>query len=395
MNQTRTTIACLLFGLFLTLGNPLVAQYSFTIEKDHPATPVKDQHRTGTCWSFAMASFLESELLRTGHGEHDLSEMFFVRKAYELKADYYVRKHGKTNFGNGGLAMDVLHVWKKFGALPEEFYTGSTWGNSLPVHGEMDALLKSYVETVVTHPTGSLSPVWKRGFEGILDAYLGPVPEAVDTEEAWTDARSYADATGLDPSDYISLTSFTHHPFYSDFILEIPDNWLWSSVYNIPLDELMEVLDGALEGGYTLCWDADVGETGYGWDKGIAMLPVYDEGSLEEPAAREWERLTSRQKRKEFYDFFQPEKELEVTQEKRQRWFDDYTTTDDHLMHITGWATGQDGKKYYRVKNSWGSEDHIYGGFHYVSENYMKGKTIFLMVHKDALPLEMIKKLGL
>jgi bleomycin hydrolase len=358
-----------LAGLLIT-GAGLLAQqqetsekpqeYQFTVEKSIPVTPVKDQHRSGTCWCFATTSFIEAELIRTGKGELDLSEMYYVRRAYELKADKYVRMHGRTNFGKGGLAMDLIRLWREFGALPESAYNCPAIADSLPVHGEMDAVLRGYVDQVITNPDRCLSPVWKEGFKGILDAYLGEVPESFLWNGKEESPRSFADALGLNPDDYVAIGSFTHHPFYESFILEVPDNWLWASIMNLPLDEMMAVLDHAIETGYTACWDADNGEAGFDWESGVARLP-----------------------------------NPEITQELRQKWFDNYQTTDEHLMHITGAATDRNGNRFYLVKNSWGTGDHIYQGYLYVSENYMRAKTIFFMVHRDALPPAIADRLNL
>jgi len=340
--------------------------YRFTIEKEIPSTPVKDQHRSGTCWSYATVSFIESELLRTGKGTCDLSEMFFVREAFLMKADKYVRMHGKNNFGSGGLAMDVLNIWRSKGMVPQEAFTGLTTGDSLPVHGEMDAVLRGYMEQVIKNPNRELSPVWKKGFEGILDAYLGPFPAIFTHGGASYTPGSFADGLDLDPDDYVVLGSFTHQPFYRQFIIEIPDNWNWSSIWNVPLDEMMEILDNALEKGYTVCWDADVSEKGFDWKKGIALVP--SEGIAER---------------------------IFITQEVRQEGFDSYRTTDDHLMHITGLARDQDGNRFYLVKNSWGTADHLYDGFIYVSDPYLRAKTIFIMVHRDAIPASLKSRLDL
>jgi len=237
--------------------------YEFTMLSSVPATPVKDQHRSGTCWSYATVSFIESELLRTGKGEHDLSEMFFVRKAYEMKAEKYVRMHGKTNFGGGGLALDVMRIWKDFGILPNEHYDGSTTKDSLPVHGEMDGVLNAYVDAVIKNRNRELSTAWKIGYMGILDAYLGVVPEKFDYQGKSYTPASFGSSSDLNPDDYVAIGSFTHHPFYENFILEIPDNWIWGSIGNVPLDEMMGLLDHALKQGYSVCWDADVGERSY------------------------------------------------------------------------------------------------------------------------------------
>jgi bleomycin hydrolase len=360
--------------------------YEFIMVTSLPATPVKDQHRSGTCWSYASVSFIESELLRTGQGLYDLSEMFFVRKAYEMKAEKYVRLHGKGNFGAGGLALDVMHIWKEYGMLPDEIYNGVTTKDSLPVHGEMDAVLSAYMDAVIKNRNRELSAAWKVGYHGILDAYLGPVPKSFSWGGETMTPESFGKETGLNPDDYVSVGSYTHHPFYGKFLLEIPDNWIWGSIYNVPLDEMMELLDHALENGYTVCWDADVGERSYDWKKGIALMPSTEIEDLDGLERARWDELSEGEQQALFYDFSTPKKERSISQEDRQEMFDNYRTTDDHLMHITGIAKDQDGKKFYLVKNSWGTGSHIYKGYHYVSEAYMRAKTIFFMVHKEAVP---------
>ena len=312
--------------------------YHFTNQIMLPATPVKDQHRSGTCWSFATTSFIESELLRTGKGEYDLSEMFFVRKAYELKAEKYVRMHGKTNFEAGGLAMDVMYIWENYGIIPDEVYNGLTPGDSLPVHGEMDAVLSGYMAALIKNRNGKLTSVWEQGLNGILDAYLGPVPAQFKFRGKTYSPSSYGNSLGLDPADYVSIGSFSHHPFYEPFIIEIPDNWLWSSIQNVPLDEMMMVLDQALEKGYTVCWDADVGEKGYNWKRGVALQPSMEIGDLSGLERARWDELSENEQQALFYDFSTPRKERIITQENRQESFDNYQTTDDHLLHITGTA---------------------------------------------------------
>jgi bleomycin hydrolase len=403
--KTSIQVAALILITAMVTGTGLYGQekkaqevpegYSFTIEKSMPATWVKNQYRTGTCWSYASISFLESELLRTGKGAFDLSEMFFVRKAYEMKADKFVRMHGETNFGQGGLAMDVIHIWKEYGMLPNEAYDGLVLGDSLPVHGEMVGELRAYVDQVIKNPNRKLSPVWKQGFDGILDAYLGELPAEFGYGGHQYTPQSFAAELGLDPDDYVSIGSFTHHPFYEKFIIEIPDNWLWSSIENVPLDEMMAVLDNALEQGYTVCWDADVGERSYDWKKGLALMPSTEIEDLSGLERARWDELSDSEQQALFYDFSTRKQERSISQEDRQEMFNNYQTTDDHLMHITGIARDQDGKKFYLVKNSWGTGNHIYKGYHYVSEAYMRAKTIFFMVHKDAVPASTATKLGL
>jgi len=303
--------------------------------------------------------------------------------------------HGETNFSEGGLALDMIQMWKEFDMMPESAFPGNAQGDSLPVTGEMNSVLRGYVDGVIKNRNRSLTSVWKDGFGDILDAYIGELPEEFDYQGATYTPRSFADGTELNPDDYVAVGSFTHHPFYEPFILEIPDNWIWGSIQNVPLDEMMEILDRAIETGYSVCWDADVSEKGFSWKKGVALVPSTEIDDLSGLERSRWDELSEKEQQALFYDFSTPKKEKVINQDLRQKWFDNYQTSDDHLMHITGTATDQDGKNFYRVKNSWGTDNHIYEGYFYASESFMRAKTIFFMVHKDAIPSSLADKMGL
>ncbi len=355
--------------------------FHFTMIKEVGVTPVKNQSRTGTCWSFATSSFIESELLRMGKGEYDLSEMFNVRMTYPLKARNYVRLHGNAALGAGSLAQDVLRVIRNYGMVPEAVYDGKFVGESKHNHAEMDAVLKAALDAIVQNKGKKLSPAWPQAIEGILDAYLGKLPKQFEYQGKTYTPRSFADATGFNPDDYVELTSFTHHPFYSRFSIEAPDNWARNKSYNLPLDELMRVMDYAIEHGFTIDWDGDVSEKSFKHKKGTAILPV-----------KEWD---DRSKTEKDSICTHPEPEKEVTQELRQKMFDDYRSTDDHLMHVAGIAKDQNGARYFYTKNSWGVKESKYGGFVYMSEAYVRAKTISILVHKDAVPEDIAQKLKL
>lgn len=389
------TIALLMMAVIADNAYGQEQGYTFKDKIDIPVTSVKDQHRSGTCWSFASVSFLEAELIRVGKGEYDLSEMFLVRNCYQDKADKYVRMHGKTNFGGGGLAQDLIYVWKKYGLVPEEAYEGEVIGENGHVHGEMDAVLSGYMDAVLKNRNQKLSAGWKKGLNGILDAYLGEYPENFNYKGKQYTPVSFAKSLDINPDDYITVGSFSHHPFYKPFILEIPDNWGWNEINNVPIEEMIDILNNALAEGYTVCWDADMSDKGFDWKRGVALIPEQSIENLSGLERTRWDELSSREKQARMYDFSSPKIEKEITQEWRQENFDNYTTTDDHLMHITGSAIDQDGKTFYKVKNSWGTGSQIYKGYLYASEAYMKANTLFFMIHKDALPRDIAKKLGL
>lgn len=369
--------------------------YKFTIVKQLPATPVKNQYRSGTCWSYSAISFLESELLRMGKDTFDLSEMFCVRTCYSDKATMYIRWNGKHNFGGGGAAHDVTSVLHKYGLVPEVAYNGNTIGETNPVHGEMDGVLSAYVDAVLKNPNKKLTPVWHQGFNGILDAYLGKYPEKFNYKGAEYTPESFGKMLGLNADDYIEITSYTHHPFYSQFVIEIPDNWEMGTVYNLPMDEMMQVIDYSINNGYTIVWGADVSEKGFSWKNGVAVVPDRNAPEIAGMERDKWEKMSDSDKDKMLFKFEKPMPEKKITQEMRQTEFDNYQTTDDHGMHFTGIAKDQNGTKYYLVKNSWGTDGSPYKGYFYASEAYVKLKTMDVMVNKNAIPSDIRKKLGI
>ncbi len=394
-----------LLGLFiiLFLGSSILAQdeagkkeegYVFTLKKEVKTTPVKDQYRAGTCWSYSGLAFVEAELLRMGKAEFDLAELFVVRHTYNDKAEKYVRMHGELNFGGGGAFHDVFSVIKKYGIVPEEAYKGLNYGEPNHVHGELDAVLKGYVDAIIKNENKKLSTAWLKGYNGILDAYLGELPEEFTYEGKKYNPKSFSQSLGFNPDDYIDISSYTHHPFYEQFILEIPDNWAWEHVYNLPLDEMMQILDNAINNGYPVCWGADVSEKGFKWTKGFAVIPEEDRPDLDGLEREKWEKLSAREKESLLFTLDNPVPEKKITQELRQEAFDNYQTTDDHGMLICGIGTDQNGTKYYYVKNSW-AESNKYDGYFYASESFIRYKTMDIVVHKDAIPKDIKKKMGI
>ena len=357
--------------------------YQFTVVKELPITPVKNQYRSGTCWCFSTLSFLESEIIKAKGIKDpalypDFSEMFVVRKAYYDKAIKYVRLDGNLNFAAGSDFGDVLDVAKTYGLISQNDYSGLQYGYDLPVQAELDAVLKGYVSAVVKNPNQKLTKVWPKGVDGILDAYMGVIPE---------DKVIAPDALGIDLDDYIGFTSYTHHPFYTSFAMEVADNWRWTQSWNVPLDEFMAIIDNAIDKGYTVAWSGDVSETGF-TRTGLAIL--LDE-EVKATSGSDQERWVGKADEKPAEK--PAAKELQVTQELRQEMFDEKTSTDDHGMHLYGIAKDQNGVKYYMIKNSWGIIG-AYDGLWYMSENFVKGKTLNILVNKKAVPKDILKKIG-
>ena len=379
----------------LLLAMSVSAQtYEFTVTDSVAVTPVKNQASSGTCWCFATASFLESELLRKGKGEHDLSEMFIVRqKLLNQLNDNYLRR-GRGNIGQGSLSHTFLNAYNQVGIVPEEVYSGINYDSPRHNHGEMMAMLEAVAGVALK--AKKRSPQYDAMVKSVLDTYLGPLPETFTYRGKTYTPKSFAESLGINTSDYVELTSFTHHPYYESFELEVPDNWEHARQYNLPLDELMDVIDGALRSGYSVCWDGDVSERGFRFANGAAINPdVRDLSRYSAADSAVFAPLTEAQRLDSVMTFSRPYPEIVVTPEVRQEGFESFVTTDDHLMHLTGLAKDQIGTKYYVTKNSWGTDRNGFGGYLNMSESFVRAKTIYVMLHKDALPAALRKRLGI
>ena len=366
-------------------------EYEFTTVKENPVTSIKNQYRSGTCWCFSALSFIESEILRTKGVEVDLSEMFVVGKSYRDRAVKYVRLDGHLNFAAGSSFGDVLHVINDYGIVPQEAMPGFNYGTDKPEHFELDAALKGYVDAIKSNPNRKLSTAWLNGFDGIVEAYFGEYPETFVVDGAEYTPESYRDHLGINYDDYVNITSFTHHPFYEPFIIEVCDNWRWDSAYNLPMDEMMEVMYNAIDKGYTIAWGSDVSEKGFTRD-GLAVMPVEENKAVAGSDQERWVGKSAENPEEEVKAEL-PE-EMTITQEMRQDGYDRKTTTDDHGMHIYGLAKDQNGTQYFMVKNSWGDAGK-YKGIWYASDAFVRYKTLNIVVHKDALPKHIAKNLGI
>ena len=407
---SATAVAILLATAAFAQVKPTVQfpEYQFSVVKENPITSVKNQHRSGTCWVFSALGFVESEVIRINgitdpEKYPDFSEMFVVGKSYFERGVKYVRMDGHLGFSAGSEADDVLDVIRDYGIVPQAAMPGMNYGTELPVQAEFDAVLKGFIDAASKNPNRKLTTAWKRAFQGIIDAYLGESPEKFTVDGVEYTPASYRDALKFNPDDYVSLTSFTHHPFYTSFAIEVCDNWRGDVAYNIPIDEFMSVLENAVMNGYTVAWGSDVSEPGF-TRNGLAVLVNTEAkqtaGSDQErwvgPAADKPADKPSTKKdskKKEAKPEVKKPVEFDVTQESRQEEFDNKQTTDDHGMQIFGIATDQFGKKYYMVKNSWG-ETGKYKGIWYATENFVKAKSMDIVVHKDALPQALKDKIG-
>ncbi|WP_367868036.1 aminopeptidase C [Pedobacter sp. WC2423] len=353
--------------------------FKFTDVINLENTPVKNQGSSGTCWSYSTNSFLESEMIRMGKAPVALSEMFSARNVYVEKGKNYVRMHGAVSLGDGGALHDVINMYRKYGAVPQVNYTGLNYGTKINKLSEMGAITTGILEAVVKNKT--LTPNWEKAYTGAIDAYLGQVPEKFDYKgKSYTPQTFAKQVIGINPDDYVELSSFNDHPFYSKFTLLVQDNWSFDQVYNVKVNEITDIIDNALKNGYSVAWATDVSEKSFSYKNGVAYIPVkpYDEMNEQEKATM----------------FSEPKPEMEITQENRQLAFDNYETTDDHGMHIVGSAKDQNGKEYYIVKNSWGVTND-YKGYLYVTKNYVKYKTTAFLLNKGGIPAAIRKNLGI
>lgn len=368
----------------------------FTIVKENPITSVKDQNRSGTCWAYSTLSYFESEILKNTGKTYDLCESFVANKDYMDRAVQVVRYHGDMQFAQGGSAYDVYYVLKNYGICPEDAmpFPGSLYGDSLNNFNEFFSLLEPYVEGIATNKASKISAQWKVGFQGILDAYLGKCPENFTYEGKNYTPKSFASSLGLNMDDYVTITSYTHHPFYSQFVVEVQDNWRNPASYNLPMDEMMQIIDNAVMNGYTVAWGGDVSEPGFTRDGLAYMIDAKKMQSLQGSDMARWLGLSAAKRRNLIDSLGCNVPEVQPTQEMRQERFDNWELTDDHGMLIYGIAKDQNGKEYYMVKNSWG-EAGKYKGTWYMTKTFIAANTMDYMVNKNAIPANIRKKMGI
>ncbi|WP_163401212.1 aminopeptidase C [Flavobacterium fluviatile] len=367
-------------SLKLNASDKSKENFKFTEVINLGTTSVKLQGSSGTCWSYSTNSFLESEMIRLGKQPVELSQIFSARNVYVEKGKNYVRMHGAVNLGDGGSLHDVINMYKKYGTVPREVYNGLNYGTDKNKFAEMAALIEGVLTAVVKNPNGELTPSWEKAYASVIDSYLGKVPDNFTYKGKNYTPQSFAkEIVGINPDEYVEMSSFTSAPYYQKTVLAVPDNWSFDQVYNVKVNDMTDVIDNALKKGYTVAWATDVSEKSFSWKNGIAYV-----------STKKFEVMTAEEKADMFNG---PKAEPEITPEMRQAAFDNYQTTDDHGMHIIGLAKDQTGKEYYIVKNSWG-ETNDYKGFLFVTKNFVKYKTTALMVNKGGLPTEIAKKLG-
>jgi bleomycin hydrolase len=357
------------------------SKYRFNSLIDLERTKVKNQASSGTCWSYSTNSFLESEMMRMGKEPIELAPIFSAHCVYEDKAENYVRMHGSVAWGDGGSCHDVINMFAKYGAMPQDVYTGLHYGTTKNKFAEMQAILKSMLEAVVSNPNGHLTTSWRNAYDDVLDSYLGAIPETFQWDNQTYTPKSFArERVGIHPEDYVELSSFTTSPYYKKTMLMVPDNWSFDRVYNVKMDDLTDIIDHALNKGFTVAWATDVSEKYFSWKNGVAYVPE-----------KNYEDMDDSEKK---YMFDGPKYERIITPEMRQEAFDNYETTDDHGMHIVGMASDQNGRKYYIVKNSWGDKND-YKGYIYVTKAYVRYKTTAILLHKNGIPNELLNKMNM
>jgi len=355
-------------------------KYIFNDIIDLEHTSVRNQASSGTCWSYSTNSFLESEMMRMGKEPIELSQIFSAHCVYLEKAEAYVRMHGSVAWGDGGECHDVLNMYAKYGAIPQEIYTGLQYGTTKNKFAEMMAILKSMLDAVVSNPNGKLTPSWKKAYADVLNSYLGEVPGRFKFDNKWYTPKSFAEQrVGIHPEDYVEISSFISDPPYKKMMLMVPDNWSFQRVYNVPMEDLTDIIEYALNKGFTVAWATDVSEKSFSWKNGVAYVPEKDYDDMDDSEKK--------------YMFNGPKDERIITPELRQRAYDNYETTDDHGMHIVGMAEDQNGRKYYKVKNSWGDKND-YKGYIYVTRNYVRLKTTAILLHKNGVPSPLRNKMN-
>ena len=393
MKEKFIALAALLAGTSATFAQEK-SGYQFTDVARINVTPVKNQASTGTCWCFATTSFMEAELLRTGKGEYDLSEMFIVRQKYMNQLQDNYLRNGRGTLGQGSITNAFKNAYNQVGIVPEEVYNGINYDSDKHNHRELSQYLHAIADVAIKNK--HRSPEYYELIENLFDTYLGKLPTEFTYKGKRYTPKSFAESLGLNMDDYIEITSFTHHPYYQQFAPEVPDNWERKPMYNVPLDEMIKVMNHALANGYTICWDGDVSEKGFSHKNGVAINPeVKKTEDLSNTDFARWQGLDEKARLEEAYKFESPCPEVNVTPEIRQAGYESFTTTDDHLMHITGMVKDQNGTVYYVTKNSWGTERNDFGGYLNMSESYVRAKTIYILVHKDAIPKDMKKNLGI
>ncbi|MCD0486621.1 aminopeptidase [Pedobacter sp. MC2016-14] len=356
-------------------------KFVFTPVINTEATSVKNQKSSGTCWSYSTNSFLESEMIRMGKKPVDLADLYSARNVYVEKGINYVRMHGALTLGDGGACHDVINMFAKYGAMPQEVYTGNDYGTPANSSDKMNAMTKKILEKAVSGTNGKTDPNWKTKYISTIDSCMGAVPASFTWEgKSYTPQTFAKEVVGINPADYVELSSFTTSPYYQQAVLMVPDNWSFDKVYNVQMDDITKIIDNALKGGFTVAWATDVSEKGFSWKNGVAYVPAKDPKDM------------TGEERSSLFNGPKPEKEITV--EMRQAAFDDYETTDDHGMQITGVAKDQNGKEYYIVKNSWGASND-YKGYLYVTKNFVKYKTTAFLLHKKGIPSDIRKKLAI